>query len=104
MWTGITPVGQNYDPIVCESHLPIGATILNAGPGTISVKAWQTPKPNRNSPPDIHMELRPGAIRFLVSALIRVGLTSDSNLDADDTSRFAAVAWRIAGTDVWSQP
>jgi hypothetical protein len=87
MWDGFVPVDNHYDPIIYEGDVPANTVVLNAGPGTISLRFWNDPKP-QTSQPNISMDLKPGDIRTVLGALIRVHMTDVSN-------SFSAVGWRF---------
>jgi hypothetical protein len=106
MWDGITPVEPGYDPIVSESAFPLGVLVTNAGPSTITLKAWDRTQPGDHEAPDISMELRPGSTRFVVASLVRLHST-DAEPEAalggnyrQPSPRFAAAGWRI-GPQNW---
>ena len=84
MWDAIAPVDNNYDPIIYEGPPVAVAVILNAGPGTIQILAWNTKSSNQNA--DIVMEMRPGNIRSISGHLLRSHLLHGS---------FSAIAWRL---------
>lgn len=96
MWEGVTPVGRGYEPIVGESKMPLKALVFNAGPGTVLLKAWDQRTPSVGERPDASMELRPGATRAIVGALVRVALKPSSDGDQPSPqSSYAAVGWRV---------
>lgn len=90
MWHGITSVSSGYSPIISESPCLLKATVFNAGPATVRLKGWSNLPSNRDTVPDISMEIRPGSTRVIASCLIRLEII-DSHFE-----KFASIGWRIA--------
>ena len=84
MWHAVTPVSEDYDPILYEGDAPASLLVLNSGPGTIVARSWN--EIGGEDKPSIRMELRSGNQRILSGKLVRVHLLS---------GEFAAVAWQI---------
>ena len=106
MWDGITPVSEGYDPIVAESDSPVEVLVTNAGPGTIVVKAWDEPRPDPGDAPK-SMELRPGATRFIVGKLVRLGASDSMREEGPpvvprtERKDFAAAGWQVTRRSSW---
>jgi hypothetical protein len=90
MWEGVSPVLDGYDPIVCETPIAAKVTVLNAGPGTVRLRAWDVPRPDTGVKPDTEMEIRPGGTRVVVGCLVRLHHVKAA------PSTFAAVGWRVS--------
>ncbi|MEK7996649.1 MAG: hypothetical protein AAB403_22835 [Planctomycetota bacterium] len=90
MWHAVAPVAADYDPILYESPVASNALVLNAGPGSIVVRAW-VEIDSYGREPQIAVELRPGDQRTLGGRLIRARL-----LDG----KYAAIAWHLLSAEV----
>ena len=75
MWDMVIPVEPTgYEPIIWEGLTATRVLVLNAGPGTVELRAWTGTSGSWTEPPSIHMEMRPGSTRALAGTLIRTGL------------------------------
>jgi len=90
MWHGVAPVTGDYDPILYESPEGSNALVLNAGAGSIVVRAWLTVQ-SYTKQPELAVELRPGDQRTIGGHLIRAHLMAGV---------FAAIAWRFLSVEV----
>lgn len=90
MWDAVTHVTDDYDPILYESPDGSNALVLNAGPGSILVRAWLEID-THGEEPHLKVELRPGDQRILGGRLIRARLMS---------GQCAAIGWRLLSAEV----
>jgi len=90
MWHAVAPVSEACDPILDESADGSNALVLNAGPGSIVVRAWLEVQ-SYGKEPQIAVELRPGDQRALGGRLIRAHLIA---------GKYAAIAWRLLSVEV----
>src|SRR5688572_29788891 len=81
MWHSVTAVEHGYNPIVFEGQQPAILTLLNVGPGTVALLAWDA-REAMGATPDVKVEVRPGSQRILRAALVRVALQSGNEFAA----------------------
>jgi hypothetical protein len=91
MWDAVSPVSSGYDPVVAESPEPVRATVMNAGPAVIRVRAWDERQPSSDAVPATAMDLHPGATTVVYGRLIRLQFAKQQPAQAT----FAGVAWRV---------
>ena len=89
MWDGFFYATTNHDPIIYEGGVSVKVVVLNAGPATIKVIAWDSPD-SWGGRPYVSTELRAGNIRSVSGTLIRVQLDPEA-----PPPQFAAVGWRF---------
>jgi hypothetical protein len=104
MWGGVTAVPLSY----AQSSLKVRRLLRdfnsNAGPGNIIIQAWYT-RPDKDKRPDTEMEVRPGSIRAVWGALVRVTLQKQDSpsLQWQPSFEFAAAGWRTNQCCRWAQ-
>lgn len=96
MWEGVTVVQPGYDPILSETPDTTTVILMNAGPGFITVRAWDDRHPE-STRPDIEMEMRPGDTRIVSGQLVRAHIIIDENSGCHSAPKqnFSCVGWRI---------
>lgn len=98
MWHSITPVEHGHDPIVYEGSEPSVMVVLNAGPGTIEVRSWDSRTGPRQRP-DMKMEVRAGSQRIVRAALVRIALQQGSTFAAVGSQLIGGTVSVSVGTD-----
>jgi hypothetical protein len=89
---GVTYVDSNHDPIIHEGLGIVNMVVINAGPCTIELLGWESPRQEGDA--RIRMTLWPGNTRSISAALIRARLGDGPNIGSGGHS-YSAVGWRI---------
>jgi hypothetical protein len=93
MWDGFSSVDQHYDPIIYEGDPVSVVKVLNAGPGSVELRAWSKPDPGETKP-DLSVRMLPGNIRTISGCLVRVGLYAPSDIPPSPVALYSAVGWK----------
>ena len=91
MWHGFCSVDSSHSPIVVESLSDFLIELLNAGPGTVRVKAWSAKPLENREEPDFDLEMRPGNVRAVRAKFVRL----EHQFDGLNDLTHAAVGWRF---------
>lgn len=91
MWHGFCSVDASHNPIVVESLSDFLIDLLNAGPGTVRVKAWSAKPIENREEPDFDLEMRPGNVRALRAKFVRL----EHHSAGRGGPTHAAVGWRF---------
>jgi hypothetical protein len=91
MYQGVTYVDPSHDPVLYEGSRPATVVVTNAGPGQVTVKAWDETEPQPTAKPQARLRLSPGNHRIVSGRLVRVSALPDQSTGPS----FAAVGWSV---------
>jgi hypothetical protein len=92
MWDCVTAVDENHGPILYEGTESCAVVIINAGPASVEIGAWDVTNPAKGEVGSVKLQLRPGNMRIVSGALVRAALTDEI---PTASGRFAALGWRV---------